>query len=140
EEAHLALEAITIDYVSPGEQQPESDHNFKAEDTEAGVHLDRHWRHARGWFSYDLNDPKKEAKKVRITYSGGDSGRRFDILVNEKVIATVTLDGSKGNNFYTVEYDFPKDMVEENDGILTIKFEAKPGSIAGGVYGVRLMR
>lgn len=140
EEERLALEAKTIDYVSPGEQQPESDHNFKAENTEAGVHLDRHWRHARGWFSYDLNDPKKEADKVRITYAGGDSGRRFDILVNQKVISSVTLEGSQNESFYSVEYELPEEIVKESNGILTIKFQAKPGSIAGGVFGVRLMR
>jgi hypothetical protein len=140
EAKRLALEEKTIDYVSPGEQQPESDHNFKAKDTEAGVHLDRHWRHARGWFSYDLNDPEKEAEKVRITYAGGDKGRRFDILVNQKVITTVNLEGSQSESFYSVEYDIPNEIVEEGNGILTIKFEAKPGSIAGGIYGVRLMR
>ncbi|MDA3879312.1 MAG: glycoside hydrolase family 127 protein [Prolixibacteraceae bacterium] len=140
EQARMALEAQTIDYVSPGEQQPESDHNFKAEKTEAGVHRDRHWRHAQGWFSYDLKDPEKEARKVRITYFGMDRDRTFDILISDKVIATVTLDDSKGGNFYSVDYELPEVLVENGNGILTIKFKAKPGSIAGGIYGVRLMR
>jgi hypothetical protein len=82
EGAKLALEKQTIDQVAPGEQQPESDHNFKGENTESGVFNDRHWRHAAGWFSYDLKDPGKEGRKLRITYFGGDRDRTFDIFIN----------------------------------------------------------
>jgi hypothetical protein len=56
------LDALTIDQVAPGEQQPESDHFFKAEGADAGVNKGKHWRHATGWFSYDLTDKKSEAR------------------------------------------------------------------------------
>ena len=49
----------TVDQVAVGEQQPETEHNFKGEETEADVHRNGHWRHwrqARGWFGYDLTD------------------------------------------------------------------------------------
>ncbi|MBW3546400.1 MAG: glycoside hydrolase family 127 protein, partial [Bacteroidetes bacterium] len=70
EEKKRLLEAQTIDKVAPGEQQPESDHFFKGEGTESGVHQNRHWRHATGWFSYQLKDEKGEAAFLRITYFG----------------------------------------------------------------------
>ncbi|MFW6043316.1 MAG: beta-L-arabinofuranosidase domain-containing protein [Marinilabiliaceae bacterium] len=135
------LEKRTIDQVATGEQQPESEHNFRGEETETGVHEDRHWRHATGWFAYDLNDPENEAEVLRITYFGEDADRTFDILINDEVIETVTLDGSQGDEFFHVDYpvaDSIKNAAPE--GRLTVKFRAHEGSVAGGVYDVRLMR
>ncbi len=141
ERERLALDALTIDSVAPGEQQPESDHFFKGEGSEAGVHLGRHWRHASGWFSYDLRDPQHQAKFLRITYFGPDAGREFDILINGQRLAEVTLAEGKGADFYQVDYELPVEWVRAaENGVLTLKFEAKPGSIAGGIYGVRLLR
>lgn len=53
------LSNITIDLVFPGEQQPESDHFFSDDLSSSGVFKDRHWRMAKGWFSYELNDKKQ---------------------------------------------------------------------------------
>ena len=140
EEERLALESQTIDQVGTGEQQPESDHNFQSEESNAGVHRNRHWRTATKWFSYELRDPNKEAKSVRIMYFGSDSGRKFNILMNNEVIATVALNGEKGGQFYEVDYPIPADLVDNSDGILTVKFEAVDQKVAGGIYYLRLMR
>ena len=122
--------------MAPGEQQPESDHAFAGEGADAGVARGKHWRHASGWFSYVLNDRKLEAKTLRLTFSGGDAGRSFDVLVNGQQVATVTLEKSE-QEFYTKDLAIPADMVKAS---LTVKFVAKPGSIAGGLYGLRLLR
>ncbi len=137
----LALEARTIDQVATGEQQPETEHNFKGERTETGNNDGHSWRDARGWFSYELSDEKKEAKKLQVTYFGRDKGRRFDILLNGHLIAEVALDGSAGSRFFEVEYDIPP-VVTGNmkEGIITVKFIAKEGYVAGGIYHVRLLR
>ncbi|GAO30231.1 glycoside hydrolase family 127 protein [Geofilum rubicundum] len=141
EEAAMALEAETIDRIDTGQQQPESDHNFQSEKSEAGIHQNRHWRHASGWFSYDLNDPQAEAAKLRITYFGGDANRSFDILLNDEVLAAVQLDGSKGNTFYEVDYTIPENIKALNqNGKMKLTFKAHDNSIAGGVYFIRLMR
>jgi hypothetical protein len=54
EAAQLRLEALTVDKVAPGEQQPEADHEFAGNGTETGVNFGRHWRHATDWFGYRL--------------------------------------------------------------------------------------
>ncbi len=69
EKTRLALEAITVDLVHAGEQQPESDHQFKGERTESGLFREQHFRNAKGWFSYELRNPGGLAKKLRITLS-----------------------------------------------------------------------
>jgi DUF1680 family protein len=144
EEARLALDAQTIDQVAPGEQQPESDHGFKGEGAENGIAPAGRWRHARQWFSYDLNDPKAEARALRLSFAKGDTGRRFDLVVNGQLIAEVELGKPAGpesaEEIYTREFLLPADLVRAAAGKLNVKFIAKPGSIAGGLYGLRLLR
>lgn len=141
EKVKEALAQRTIDQVAPGEQQPESDHFFKGEKTESGVYKNQHWRHAHGWFSYQLKDENKEARVLRVTYYGMDKDRIFDILVNDRKIATEELDGSQGDRFFTVDYPIPAELTENvPDNKLEIKFAAGPGSVAGGIYYVRLLK
>jgi len=138
-EQQEALDQATIDRVAPGEQQPEADHFFEGENTEAGVNLGRHWRHASGWFSYRLRDPNREAKLLRITYFGADAGREFTIFINGEKLADVQLPEGKGAEFYPMDYPLPESLAGETSE-LELRFEAKPDSIAGGIYGVRLLR
>jgi DUF1680 family protein len=140
EAARLALDARTIDKVAPGEQQPESDHFFKADGGELGVAKGRHWRHATGWFSYDLTDKKSEARTLQLTYAKGDAGRRFDIFINGQLLAKVTLDDTSRADIYTVDYAIPPALVAAAGGKLVVKFAAAKGSVAGGLYGLRLLR
>ncbi|WP_394344814.1 beta-L-arabinofuranosidase domain-containing protein [Botryobacter ruber] len=141
EEAKLALESQTVDQVAPGEQQPESDHNFQGEKTMAGVHMDRHWRTSSDWFSYDLRNPKKEGKTLRITYFGADRDRNFDIFLNNKLLTTVKLDGSNGEKFFDVDYEIPAAVLAKTEGnTMNLKFVAHKGSTAGGIYYVRLLK
>jgi DUF1680 family protein len=140
EAERLALDARTIDQVAPGEQQPESDHGFQGEGADAGINKGRHWRHATGWFSYRLNDPKREGKILRLSFARADAGRRFDILVNGKGIAEVELPADEAQEFYTRDYRLPTDPVQAADGRLEVKFVARDGSVAGGLYGLRLLR
>ena len=132
--------ATTLDYVVCGEQQPESDHFIAFENSEIGVHQNRHWRHAAGWFSYRLRDAHREAKTLRLTLFGGDSNRRFRVLMNGHMLQEVLLDGSRGASFYTLDLAIPDALRAGSDGTLTVRFEALPGSIAGGIYEVRLMK
>jgi hypothetical protein len=140
EEAAAKLAAITIDVVKAGEQQPESDHFIESENSNTGVNKDRHWRDARGWFSYKMNNKEKQAARLRVTYYGGDKDRRFKILVNNQSIAEVVLDGSHGDEFYIVDYPIPPEVLQQGHGQITVKFLATAASVAGGVYEVRLVK
>lgn len=131
-----ALEQATIDLIYPGEQQPESDHFVLSDRSNIGVHSGKHWRDAVGWFSYELRNKDQNAQKVRITYWGGDSGRSFKIYADQELIAEVTLDGRKGAQFYEEDYALPKNLGKT----FRLKFEAEPNSVAGGIYGVRLLK
>ena len=139
--ARRALAQQTIDKVAPGEQQPEADHFFAGAGTEAGIHHGRHWRHTSQWFSYQLKDPRHEAQTLRITYYGLDNGRQFRITANGVEIAQVALDGSHGDNFFSIDYPVPEAVLaQSDDGVIELKFIAGDNSVAGGIYGVRLLR
>ncbi|WP_395399371.1 beta-L-arabinofuranosidase domain-containing protein [Pseudoduganella sp. UC29_106] len=137
EAERLALDAQTIDQVAPGEQQPESDHFFKGEGADAGINSGRHWRHASKWFSYQLNDREAAARTLRLTFSSADAGRKFDILLNGQPLQTVEL-AREATSFYTRDIVLPPGAAQ--NGKLEVRFVAHPGSMAGGLYGLRLLR
>jgi hypothetical protein len=139
EARRLRLDALTIDQVAPGEQQPEAEHDFEGVDTEAGENFGRHWRHAAGWFGYTLSDPDREARYLTVDYWGADAGRTFSIEVNGVVIAEVTSTGEYGPEFVSVDYPLSREaLAASENGRHRVRFIAGADSIAGGVYGVRL--
>ncbi|MCX7985577.1 MAG: glycoside hydrolase family 127 protein [Bacteroidales bacterium] len=140
ENERLALQQRTIDEVAPGEQQSEVGHNFKGENTEWGINQNRFWRHAFGWFSYELADPKNEAKYLSLTFFGLDNNRTFDVWMNDIKIATICLKGDKGDRFFDQEIEIPKVIRESAKGTYTVKFVPENGSLAGGIYYIRLLR
>lgn len=140
EEAQMKLEAITLDMVTAGEQQPESDHNFKGEKTDTGMFKERHYRNGQGSFSYDLKNPNLEARQLRITYFGADKNRNFDIFVNEVLTATLNMDGTEGNHFIDKIIELPATILDGKSNILQVQFKAKPNSSITGIYEVRLLK
>ena len=141
EEAAAKLAAATVDVINSGEQQPESDHFIDSDNSATGVTRGRHWRNAKGWFSYKLVDKNKEGATIRLTYLGNERNKQFNVLVNDQVIGKVSLDGSNGNDFFTVDYPIPAEVLSKAvNGGLTVKFAAAEGSTTANIYEVRLMR
>jgi uncharacterized protein len=136
----LALEAKTIDQVSPGEQQPESDHFYKAEGGDSGLNKGMHWRHATSWLSYELIDKNRKAKYLRVSYSRLDAGRKFDIFLNNILIESVELKADYPQEIYFIDYPVPAAVQNTKNGKILVKFVAQKGSIAGGLYDLRLLR
>jgi uncharacterized protein len=139
EAARLALEARTLDQVAPGEQQPEVEHQLRSEDSNTGVHLGRSWRDAKQWFSYELKTVAGVPTELIVTYSGGERGRNFEILVNDQPVATVSLRGSKPDEFVDETYAISPAAAGTGQ-TLTVKFVAKEGSRVAPIYGIRLVR
>jgi hypothetical protein len=136
----LAREAATLDSVAVGEQQPEVEHGFVGEDTESGEFQGHRWRHGRR-FQYTLDLHAASAAELEVTYSGGDRDRSFDVFVSDTLLATEQLKGEKPGEFFERRYPIPAGVISAApNGHVTIRFSARPGSLAGGVFDVRLMR
>lgn len=140
EEAEKRLVAMTIDRVLPGEQQPESDHFIESENSNIGTNQNKHWRDARGWFSYQLIDKENKAHRLAVTYYGRDAGRNFQIKINDQLLVEEHLEGNEGDRFFTREYEIPKEVLEYGETELRLRFEALPGSVTAGIYDIRLLK
>lgn len=141
EQARLELEARTLDFIAPGEQQSEVEHDFAGEATVAGTAHGRRWREATGgWFSYRLNatGAAETPLELIVTYDGGERGRKFDVVLNDRVIATAELAGRQRDRLVDVAYPVPADLAAA--GSLTVKFVAPERARTGSIYGVRLAK
>jgi DUF1680 family protein len=139
---HKELDALTVDSVNPGQEQDERDHKFEGERTEAGDFGNRRWRHADdgGYFRYVLKVQPEQPQELCVTYWGGDSGRRvFDILVDGKKLATERLQNKHPDRFFDQTYGLPEDLLHGKSHI-TVTFQAHTRQMAGGVFGVRILR
>ena len=148
EAAYLALieqdkkiKAATIDFVQPGEMQPERNHNFKGEKTNPGSFRDRANRESRGgWFSFDMKVKGDSPNTLVVEYWGGFPGAKtFDIMVNDKVIATENISNKKDGMFISAVYDIPEALTKGRSKV-TVRFSAHENNMAGPVFGVRTIR
>jgi len=142
QERLMDLEQRTVDFVVIGDEQSERKHNLQGERTTSGSFGTRRWRHATdgGWFSYDLRVDPNQPMELVVTYWGSDAGARvFDILVDGKVIATQRLQRNKPGQFFDVTYPIPIELTKGKEKV-TVKFQAHPKCIAGGIFGLRMVR
>ena len=143
EKEKLALENRTIDFVAPGEQQPEVDHKMQSSNSNSGTNLDEFWRDASngGYFSYILATKGDTDLTLLVRYWGYEWGeRKFDIYIDDGKLVTEKNTGRwYQSKFQNVEYKIPYSMIKGKDHI-RLKFHALQGSTAGAVYSIRLLR
>jgi DUF1680 family protein len=139
----LALEKRTIDYVAAGEQQPETDHAMKKEKSNTGNNLNEFWREAAdgGFFSYELATNSEAGLSLLVRFWGAEWGnRKFNIAIDDAPLATEDNTGRWNQSlFKDCVYTIPDSMVQGKTQV-RVKFQAFPGTTAGAVYAVRLLR
>ena len=143
EKEKLELQKRTIDFVAPGEQQPEADHAMQMLNSNSGNSNDKFWRDARneGYFSYNLATNKEANLCLIVSYWWAERGNlKFDIYIdNEKLISENNTGKWNQNKFQDVEYSIP-DSMSKGKNMIRVKFQATPGNTAGSAYYIRLAR
>jgi uncharacterized protein len=143
EKVKIDLQNRTVDFVAPGEQQPEADHAMLTSNSTTGNHWNEFWRDARnnGYFSYLLSTGGETALSLMIRYWGAEWGnRKFEIWIDEeKLISEDNTGRWNQSRFHNVDYTIPEHMVRDKKNI-RVKFQSVPGSTAGAVYYIRLLR
>ena len=143
ENERMELQKRTIDFVAPGEQQPEADHQMEKLKSNTGNFHDEFWRDARndGYFSYNMTTNSETGLSLIVRYWGAEWGnRKFDIFIdNEKLITEDNTGRWNQSQFQEVKYEIPDSMVKDKKQI-RVKFQALPGNTAGAVYYIRLVR
>jgi len=135
------LAARRVDEVKIGDPTSESAHKMKTRFSGSGPFSGRTVRDARngGSISYDMKVDPARSMSLYCTYWGNDSdGRRFDILINETVIATQTLEFNDPGHFFDVEYKIPEQLTHGQNTV-TVAFQAYPRKTAGGIYGCQTL-
>ena len=143
EKGKIIMAKRTIDAVTPGQQQPETDHELKSVNSKTGFHQNESWREARdgGFISYKMRTNKETKLSLLVRYWGNETGpRQFDILIDGEKIVTENLAGKWGKSeFKNVEYQLPDSMVEGKSSV-EVRFQAVTGNFVGGVFYVRILR
>lgn len=137
--AKAAYKARLVDEVKTGDQTSERAHRQQGTRTTSGVYKGRRWRDAAGWFSYDLAVTPETPLALACTFSGDDTGRNFDILIDGKKLTAVSLERSKPGGFNIVEYPLPPELLQGKQKI-TVRFESHPNSTAGGLFGCAILK
>ncbi|MBV9470788.1 MAG: hypothetical protein JOZ57_16240, partial [Abitibacteriaceae bacterium] len=77
---------------------------------------------------------------LQCTYWGSDvGGREFDVLVDGTKLASQTLDNNKPNEFFTVDYPIPAELLKGKHKV-TIRFSAHEHKMAGGVFACAILK
>jgi hypothetical protein len=143
ENEKLELQKRTIDFVAPGEQQPEADHAMQRQNSNTGNNFDQFWRdaHNEGFFSYKLATNNETGLSLIVRYWGAEGGnRKFDIYIDgEKLITEDNTGRWNQRKFQEVEYAIPDPMVKGKESV-RVKFQPLPGNTAGAVYYIRMAR
>ncbi|MDQ1096100.1 MULTISPECIES: glycoside hydrolase family 127 protein [Chryseobacterium] len=131
------LDQITIDQIQLGEQQPESDHFFESKDSNTGYMEDRHFRDAKGWFSYSMKNSGKNAAFLYVLYFDNNAGRMLNAEINGKKVFAKTLEGKAGNSPQYLLLPIPDS--EKSKESLTVKFFAADQAMTSRIIEVRLL-
>jgi len=145
------LNSITIDAVSPNEQQPEVEHSITKSNSRSGYSnlFNCGWRDSvnEGFFSYEMSISKDTQMYLYVTYNGNDTNlhidgksyaREFDIFVDSSPIARQVLKKNQPGSLFSVCYEIPMSLTKGKEKV-EVKFASEDGKVAGGVYGVRIV-
>lgn len=65
--------------------------------------------------------------------------RNLDILLDREKLATQKLLTDRPGDFFDQFYDIPPQLTRGKTKV-TVRFQSRPGDIAGGVFGLRMMQ
>ena len=135
EERELAaLDAITLDRVICGEQQPENDHFIQMENARAGSDEGLHWREASGWFSYRLKSGDKSLVKIRILFKP-EKGRDACLWLNGTECGVLLSPDTE--NLSVQEFSVPESLRSEE--IMEVKLGGASFRSTPKIYEIRLL-
>ncbi len=134
EKERAALDGMTADKVICGEQQPESDHFIRMENSRTGDDEGIHWREAAGWFSYRMKTNGKQVNKVRIRFRP-EIRKDAKVWINGQEVGR--LAGKPVSDVSVGIFDVPASM--QSNEQLEIKIGKGNEKVTPHIYEVRLV-
>ncbi len=124
----MVLEAVTIDKVNCGEQQPEVDHLFKGEKSESGYDDECFWRRTRSYITYQLQNKNQMGKSIDIKALDSIKPDNVSFLINDKPAEVLFIEGK------TIR------LKSDTQAILSLKIMAQNGANTPRFNQIRLVR
>lgn len=137
EEEIRKLDNITTDKIQLGEQQPESDHFIDSKDSNTGYMEDRHFREAKGWFSYQMRNKDRNAKYLYLIYFDANNNRTLNAEINGVKVISKNFEGKTGGSPQSLLIPIPES--ERRKEILNVKFNTNEKSLTPKIIEVRLL-
>ena len=137
EEQIRKLDNITSDKIQVGEQQPESDHFIDSKDSNTGYMEDRHFREAKGWFSYQMRNKDKNAKYLYLLYFDANNNRALNAEISGVKVISKNFEGKLGSSPQSLLIPIPES--ENRKEILNVKFNTNEKSLTPKIIEVRLL-
>jgi uncharacterized protein len=136
----LALDAMTVDKVAFGEQQPESDHGFRGESTRTSVDEQGcRSRSTTARMAVRLKDPQRTGRVLRVGYrhTGGSTGAT--VLLNGVRLAEASWNDEHGT--FEFDYGLPQELQTAPRATeYELEIAAPEGKSTPGITTVRLLR
>ncbi len=140
EQQAMELAQRTVDLIFCGEQQPESDHNIKFEDSRTGIQNDLHYRRATGWFSYNLKVKEGFATQLMLTMQKNNKAQTTITLNGQPLTGNPVIADVSGSeeSLVTATYTLPEAL---QPGTYTVRFAPADGQRStADIYEVRLIK
>lgn len=138
-----ARKASVVDQVVIGWWPDEEAHRWNGAHDTVGESRGRKFRHApgeSGRFMYELAVDPKARQYVEATFWGDDNGRTFELCVDWKVIATITLNRSHPGQFFTERFEIPRELTAGKERVM-VCFRGKKGTTwTGAVFSLAIVK
>ncbi len=132
--------ARIIDSVSPGQQQPEVEHDFSGAESRTGIMAGRQYREASQWFQYTLKHDSIPQAELALTYFGGEWNKACTIEINGETIGELTVKANIPDTFAQKTFSIPSKYTASSDKRLTIRIVAKEGNITPALFEIELRK
>jgi hypothetical protein len=142
ENTEAVLAARRVDQIKFGDWQSETEHQLRSRSSSSLTFSERQFRHAPrgGLISYVMKVDPAQSMSLYCTYWGNDGGgRRFDVIVDDEIIATQTLDYNDPGRFFDVEYAIPQHLTSGKTNV-TVVFQGYPMKTVGGIFGCQMLK
>jgi uncharacterized protein len=141
-EKERELKLRTVDFVQPGEMQPERDHQFEGEHVGFGIQSNRKYRDTwpGGYFSFTLKVLPDEEQDLVVSYTREiERMNSFDLTIDGTKLENGKLELEEMNTFVLLKYEIPYRLTASKDAV-TIKFSAHQGEKVPKVFGIRIVK
>jgi uncharacterized protein len=136
------LKLKTIDFVQPGEMQPERDHEFEGEHVGYGVLSNRKYRDTwpSGYFSFNLGVLSNQVNHLIVMYTKEiETMQAFDITVDGVILENGQIELEEMNKFVLMKYEIPYHATKDKSRV-KIKFSAHEEQKVPKVFGIRVVK